>query len=103
MYQNLTVNYLSECPMGVDVIPYNDTDHDETDTENGKYFGEKVFYMRVQYEDGDVKDTITTSSTSSSNDNDAMDNWGWLERDEIVDHVREEKGEDASLFYKYML
>jgi hypothetical protein len=95
MYQNLNVNYLSECPMGVDVIPYNDKDHDDVDTEHGKYFGEKVFYMRVQYEDGDVvKDSV---------DSNKMNNWGWLAREEMVDHVREEKGEDASLFYKYML
>ena len=90
MFNDLKMIHLSNCPMGVDVIPY-DNDEDVR-SEAGKYFGEKIFYMRVQYEEGDV-----TSNKSK------FDDWGWLSRSEIVARVKDEKGENSSLFYHYML
>jgi hypothetical protein len=87
MTKELTYRCLSNCPMGVDVIKYDNETGADTE-----YFGEKIFYMRVQYEDGEVVNKANS-----------VDNWGWLERSEMVDRVKAEKGEDASLFYKYML
>jgi large subunit ribosomal protein L46 len=91
MYQNLDIAYLSNCPMAVEAIRYSG--NDDKRSENGKYYGEKIFYMRVQYQDGNVGEI----------DKKALDDWGWLERSEMVERVKAEKGEDASLFYHYML
>ncbi len=97
MLKDLKLLYLSNCPVAVDVIKYSSKDGDEDDerSEGGKYFGEKVFYMRVQYEEG----TVNGDNNASSN----LDDWGWLERSEIVERVKAEKGKEASLFYNYML
>mmetsp|Transcript_447 Transcript_447/g.693 ORF Transcript_447/g.693 Transcript_447/m.693 type:complete len:402 (-) Transcript_447:876-2081(-) len=100
MLQDLKLLYLSNCPMAVDVIPYkssedgNGAEIDER-SEGGVYFGEKVFYMRVQWEEGDVN--------VDNKDSSKLDDWGWLARSEMVEKVKSEKGEDASLFYHYML
>lgn len=91
MLKDMDIRCLSNCPMAVEAIPYNqETEKDKS--ENGKYFGEKVFYMRVQYEEGQVGKVDKT-----------IHDWGWLERSEMMDRVKTEKGEDASLFYHYML
>jgi len=100
MLQDLKLLYLSNCPMAVDVIPYKSSEDGngaETDerSEGGVYFGEKVFYMRVQWEEGDVN--------VDNKDSSKLDDWGWLARSEMVEKVKSEKGEDASLFYHYML
>lgn len=75
--------------MGIDVVEYSDEEKEN----NGGFFGEKIFYMRVQHEDGDVK----TSKVSK------MEDWGWLAREEMVEKVTAEKRDEAALFYKYML
>lgn len=89
MYKDLTVRCLSNCPMVADVIAYEDGNEE---SENGTYYGEKIFYMRVQYEEGEVE---------KADEN--LNDWGWLERSEMVERVKAEKGEDASKFYHYML
>ncbi len=89
MYKDLTVRCLSNCPMVADVIAYEDGSEE---SENGTYYGEKIFYMRVQYEEGEVE---------KADEN--LNDWGWLERSEMVERVKAEKGEDASKFYHYML
>jgi hypothetical protein len=52
------------------------------------FFGTKTFFYRLQYDEGKV--------SSSSN-------YAWLDRQEIVEHVQEHKGDGASKFYHYML
>ena len=89
MLKNLSVRCLSNCPMVVDVIRY---ENGSEESDNGTYYGEKIFYMRVQYEEGDVKKVDK-----------GINDWGWLERSEMVERVKEEKGEEASKFYHYML
>ena len=74
--------------MVVDAIQYDQ--EDKTLTDNGTYFGEKIFYMRVQYEDGSVNGKKVDASKIS--------NWGWLERSEMEDRVKAEKGEEESSF-----
>ena len=78
----------SNCPMGVKTIEYTE---EERKANGDAFFGEKTFYMRIQYDDGDVKE----SSIGKMND------WGWLTRDEMVDKVS--GNDDAVTFYKYML
>lgn len=86
---DLILRCFSNCPMGVDVVEYTE----EEKKANDGFFGEKIFYMRVQYEDGDVE----KSKVSKMND------WGWLARDEMAEKASAEKGEEAASFYKYML
>lgn len=75
--------------MVVDMIEYND----DMMKENDGFFGEKIFYMRVQYDEGEV----------DVNKMKKMSDWGWLARDEMQERVKVEKGEESALFYKYML
>lgn len=93
MLQDLEIRCLSNCPMVVDTLKYDE--EDKGLTENGAYFGEKVFYMRVQYEDGSVDEKKVDKSK--------MSDWGWLGRSEMADRVKAERGEEESLFYHYML
>ncbi len=87
---DLTLLCMSNCPMGVDVVEYSE----EEKAANGrKVFGEKTFYMRVQYDDGGVNENKMKK----------MDDWGWLTREEIVEKILEDKGDEASKFYKYLL
>mmetsp|Transcript_15592 Transcript_15592/g.18120 ORF Transcript_15592/g.18120 Transcript_15592/m.18120 type:complete len:348 (+) Transcript_15592:189-1232(+) len=86
---NLKILCLSNCPMTVDMIPYSSEERNK----ESDFFGEKIFFMRIQYEDGDVSKEMMGK----------MDDWGWLERSEMSDKVKAEKGEDAGFFYKYML
>mmetsp|Transcript_17523 Transcript_17523/g.26514 ORF Transcript_17523/g.26514 Transcript_17523/m.26514 type:complete len:347 (-) Transcript_17523:120-1160(-) len=78
----------SNCPMGVSAVEYTE---EERKANGDSFFGEKTFYMRIQYDDGDVEE----SSAGKMND------WGWLTRDEMVDKVS--GNDDAATFYKYML
>lgn len=87
--ENLSINCYSNCPMVVDMLEYSD----DMMKSNDGLFGEKIFYMRVQYDDGEV-DVKKMKK---------MSDWGWLGRDEIQDRVKAEKGEERALFYKYML
>lgn len=77
----------SPCPMAVDMKVYSDEDQAKYGT-----FGTKTFFLRVQYDEGDV----------SEEDNDGSD-YAWLDREEMTQRVREEQGEDASKLYHYML
>jgi len=81
--------YLGNCPSGVYVIPY---DAERQSKEH--IFGEKVFFMRVQYIGGCTEeDELKT----------AFDDWAWLDRSEIIDIFRVEKDEETSMFYHYLL
>lgn len=85
----ISINCFSNCPMVVDLVEYDD----DLRKDNNGCFGEKIFYMRVQYDDGDVDPNRMKN----------MCDWGWLTRDEMQERVLSEKGEESSLFYKYML
>jgi large subunit ribosomal protein L46 len=87
--EDLVLRCLSNCPMGVHVLEYNDEEKER----NIGLFGEKTFFLRVQYESGDVgRDEMKQ-----------MDNWGWLTREEMVEKITAEKGEETAILYKYML
>lgn len=86
---DLSLICLSNCPMGVTVTEYSE----EQKADSG-VFGEKTFYMRVQYDDGDV----------NKNKLDKLNDWGWLAREEMVEKVSAAgEDENTALFYKYML
>ncbi len=58
----------------------------------GNYYGEKIFYYRVQWDTGDVDENALKA-----------DDWGWLTREEIVEKVDGERGEHQAKFFHYML
>jgi hypothetical protein len=58
---------------------------------DANYFGVKTFFYRLQYDDGKVETS------------DALAKYAWLDRQEIVEHVKEQKGDGASQFYRYIL
>lgn len=56
------------------------------------YFGEKMFFMMLQWTEGDVNDEKCK-----------VNDYAWLTREEMVERVREERGEDKAKFFHYML
>jgi len=82
---------LGNCPVGVDTIPY---DEDNPLRKENGFYGEKIYYMRVQYDSGDVmKDKLERN----------FNDWGWLEKDEMVERIKEKKDDNYAMFYKYLL
>ena len=77
----------SNCPMAVDLKVYSE----EEQQKHGTY-GTKTFFLRVQYDDGDVSEDDVNGRE-----------YAWLARDEMAERVKEERGEDASKFYHYLL
>ena len=81
----------SNAPMAVNMRVYNDK-LPESFREN--YFGEKIFYYRVQYD-----------NTGGGVDEAAMkaDDYAWLTREEIVEKIEEERGKHQAKFFHFML
>jgi len=61
----------------------------------GNYYGEKIFYFRVQYDTGDVNEKVLKKAN--------VDDWGWLAKEEMVEKVTEERGAHQAKFFHYML
>jgi len=80
---------LSNCPAAAEIIPYDEQKRDEV-----KAFGEKLFYMKVQYESGDIVEERMGRTTQD---------WGWLTRQEMTERVTEETSTEKGLFYHYFL
>lgn len=76
---------LSNCPMGNDIQPFP-----ENERQKG-FFGTHTFFMRIYCHKGAVKL------------NDALEDFAWLDRDEIIGIMKEQHGEDTSKFYHYLL
>ena len=83
---NIDLYCPSNCPVAVEL-----TDFPEEDRKDG-FFGVKTFFMRVQYDDGNL-------STKDMKVND----FAWLDRDEIVEKISESQGPSQSKFYNYLL
>eukprot|EP00980_Cylindrotheca_fusiformis_P001291 scaffold333_cov133-Cylindrotheca_fusiformis.AAC.17 len=75
---DLDVYYPSNSPIAVQLETRNDSEH----------FGTKVFYMRVQHDEGNVSKRIKH---------------GWLDRQEVVDNMLQTLGDEESKFYHYLL
>ncbi|KAL7526082.1 hypothetical protein ACHAWF_001620 [Thalassiosira exigua] len=58
----------------------------------GGYFGEKIFYYRIQYDQEDVDEGALKA-----------EDYGWLTRGEMTERVKEERGEHQAKFFHYML
>ena len=56
------------------------------------HFGIKTFFIRVQLDDGDVDPSALN-----------VDDFAWLARDEVVDRIKEQRGDVPSKLYHYLL
>mmetsp|Transcript_8139 Transcript_8139/g.16545 ORF Transcript_8139/g.16545 Transcript_8139/m.16545 type:complete len:154 (+) Transcript_8139:266-727(+) len=73
----------SNAPMAVDMYAYK---------EKKDHFGIKTFFLKVQWDDGDVDARAMK-----------VDDFGWLARDEVVERIKEQRGEVPSKLYHYLL
>jgi len=85
---DLVIRCFGNAPMGVS-LKANDKG---SDTDG--IFGTKTFFMKVQYESGNVYENEL---------NKVMGDWGWLDRREIAERIKQEKGENIGLFYHHLL
>jgi ADP-ribose pyrophosphatase YjhB (NUDIX family) len=60
--------------------------------QDGQVYGTKTFFVKVQYDEGDVSKTTL-----------AADDFAWLDRTEFADRVREDQGDTVAQLYRYML
>jgi len=90
---DLKVVYIGNSPMGVTMASYDELGVGE-DKGNDGFFGVKTFYLRVQYDSGTLDEERLGKMVGD---------WGWLDRGEMTERVREEKGEDLGKFYHYLL
>lgn len=79
----------SNAPMTINYRVYNKNMAEDF---RGNYFGEKIFFYRLQYDSGDVDEEAMTA-----------DDYGWLTREEVVDRITDERGRHQAKFYHYML
>lgn len=83
------VKYIGNAPMGV----YMST-NEELGVEDRDFFGVKTFYLRIQYHEGQLDEKKLNKN---------VEDWGWLDRDEVAERVKEEKGEKIGNFFHYLL
>lgn len=83
----LDLIYMSNCPLAVDTIAYPKHKRDQ-------FYGEKIFYMKVQRDDGDVNPDQILGKTQD---------YAWLAKDEMADRVRQQSGENAANFFNFLL
>lgn len=74
----------SNCPMAVNMYLH---DHNVS-----KHWGEKIFIFRCHRDIGDIDESIITK-----------DDYAWLDKEEIVDQVTNDKDEYHSKMYHYLL
>lgn len=72
----------SNAPVAVQVVPFPEEDR-------GMYYGIKKFTMKLQYDIGAVEDKT-------------VDDFAWLDRQEVVDRVQDQ-GDDTAKLYRYLL
>ena len=82
----------SNAPMTVNFRVYNKNLPEDV---RGNYYGEKIFYYRVQHDNGDVNEKTLKKG--------GVEDWGWLAKEEMVERVTEERGEHQAKFFHYML
>jgi large subunit ribosomal protein L46 len=76
----------SNCPCGVDVVAF--PNEQRTDG----FYGTKTFFMKVRYDEGEVKDQVLKAK-----------DYAWLDRNEVVHRVSEQQGDSKSKLYRYLL
>jgi large subunit ribosomal protein L46 len=80
----------SNCPWSVHLTPYT-----ENEQKTNAMYGIKTFFMKVQHDEGDV--VLDTKVKTNVHD------FAWLDRQEMVDRVKEQQGDHMSKLYYYML
>ena len=91
----------SNAPMAVNLRVYNTNMSEEV---RGNYFGEKIFYYRVQHDRGDVNlEVLKKKKKNAEGGGGVVEDWGWLTKEEIVDRITEERGKHQAKFFHYML
>ena len=90
--ENLTLWCPGHAPMAVNFRVYSKNMPEEF-TQN--YYGEKIFYYRVQYDSGDVDENVCLKN--------GMKDYAWLTREEIVERITEERGANQAKLFHYML
>ena len=78
--------------MGVNFRVYNKNLPEEFRQD---YYGEKIFYYRVQWDNGDVSEEGLK--------NGGVEDYAWLTKEEMVGKVIEERGPHQAKFFHYML
>jgi len=90
--EELDVTYISNCPMGVTME--SNEELGITKEEDSEFFGVKTWFMRVQYSSGSLDEKRLGETVGD---------WGWLDRGEMAERVKDEKREKVGSFYHYML
>lgn len=80
----------SNCPMAVDTVVYSEEEQNKK--ENSGFIGQKVFYFRIQRHEGDVEEHAMS-----------VDDFAWLDKDEMTQKVKEQKEENLSTLFHYLL
>jgi large subunit ribosomal protein L46 len=75
----------SHAPWAVDMVAL-------PEEERTNVYGTKTFFVKIQYDEGDVSDKEMS-----------VQDFAWLDRGEMADRVNEEQGDYMSKFYQYML
>jgi large subunit ribosomal protein L46 len=76
----------SNAPYAVDMVAFPE------DQRKDGFYGTKTFFIKVQYDRGDVLENTMT-----------VKDFAWVDRGEMVERVQEERGDYESKFYQYML
>jgi len=121
---NLKIWCPGNAPMAVNLRVYNPKLPAEF-REN--YYGERIYYYRVQHDSGDVSNDVILSESSSEaasaavvskkgkkkkeeeemvveeKKGNGISDWGWLSKNEIVERVEGERGKHQAKFFHYML
>lgn len=120
---NLKIWCPGNAPMAVNLRVYNPKLPAEF-REN--YYGEKIYYYRVQHDSGDMSNDVLLSESLSEvasaaaplkkgnkkkeeemvveeKKGNGISDWGWLSKNEIVERVEGERGKHQAKFFHYML
>jgi large subunit ribosomal protein L46 len=76
----------SNAPYAVDMVAF------PKDQRKDGFYGTKTFFIKVQYDCGDVLEKTMT-----------VKDFAWVDRGEMVERVQQERGDYESKFYHYML
>jgi large subunit ribosomal protein L46 len=76
----------SNAPYAVDMVAFPE------DQRKDGFYGTKTFFIKVQYDCGDVSETTM-----------AVKDFAWMDRGEMTERVQQERGDYESKFYQYML
>jgi len=89
---DLTLWCPSNAPVAINYRVYNKNLPEEF---RGKYYGEKIFFYRVQWDSGDVDEGSLAKG--------GVEDYAWLTKEEMLERVEGERGVHQAKFFKYLL